>query len=65
MGVQITQCEWAVLRGKGWPIVKCRDCAVGGAEMAEPIEMLFGGMDSGGPCPRKHVLDRVHIGTTR
>ena len=33
--------------------------------MAEPIEMLFGGMDSGGPCPRKHVLDRVHIGTTR
>ena len=41
-GVQIAQCEGAILRGKDMPGHAQRHCAVGCAKLAEPIMMPFG-----------------------
>jgi len=43
--------EGAILRGKGWPIVKCMTFCT---KMAESVEMPFGIWTQVGP--RKHVL---------
>jgi len=55
-GVQIPQWAWAILRGKGWPIVKYRDILRSSVQItAEPIKMPFGLWALMGP--RNHVLD--------